>query len=103
MTETPMDLKTIATRIQAGKYSSLANLESDLSVMTRNAMNFNEPGSQIYKDAKNISKLVKSKKYELEVNKVARDNRGARSSRRAQVKRHYSLEVSAYEKNLTCN
>ena len=94
MIETPLDLKTIASRIQNGEYESLAKLEEDLQTLTKNAMHFNEPGSQIYKDAKNISKLAKSKKYELEVSKVARDNRGARSSRRAHVKRHYSLEVS---------
>lgn len=98
-----MDLKTIASHIQNNEYKSLSELEDDLQTMTKNAMLFNEPGSQIYKDAKSISKLVKSKKNELEVSKVARDNRGARSSRRAHIKRHYSLEVtqtSVFSKSL---
>ena len=50
--------------------------------------------TQIYKDAKNIHKLVKSKKLELEANKVARENRGARSTRRLHGRKHYSADVS---------
>ena len=89
-----IDLKTIGTKIQNGEYEHLPELEDDLIKMTKNAMLFNEPGSQIYKDAKNIHKLVKSKKLELEANKVARENRGARSTRRLHGRKHYSADVS---------
>lgn len=89
-----IDLKTIGTKIQNGEYELLLELEEDLIKMTKNAMLFNEPGSQIYKDAKNIHKLVKSKKLELEANKVARENRGARSTRRLHGRKHYSADVS---------
>ena len=68
-------------------------LEEDLNRLSKNAMQFNEPGSTIYRDAKVLSKLVKSKKYELEVNKVARENRGSRSTRRLQGKVHFSAEI----------
>ena len=84
----------IGTKIQNGEYEHLPELEDDLIKMTKNAMLFNEPGSQIYKDAKNIHKLVKSKKLELEANKVARENRGARSTRRLHGRKHYSADVS---------
>ncbi len=39
-------------------------------------------------------KTIKSKKYELEVNKVARENRGSRSTRRIQThKKRFAAEV----------
>lgn len=84
----------VATKIQNETYKSVSELEEDLQKMCKNAMQFNEPGSVIYKDAKNIAKLVKSKKLEIEANKVARENRGARTTRRQQGKKHYSEEVS---------
>lgn len=41
-------------------------MEKDIMLMCRNACAFNEPGSQIYKDAKTLKKIVGSKKYEIE-------------------------------------
>ncbi|XP_034240054.1 protein polybromo-1 isoform X2 [Thrips palmi] len=65
----PIDLKTIGHKIQKNKYSSLNELEQDLLLMTKNACTFNEPGSQIYKDAKTLRKLIQGKKLEVENNK----------------------------------
>ncbi|KYN02038.1 Protein polybromo-1 [Cyphomyrmex costatus] len=56
--ETPIDLKTIARKVQEGAYSSLGDMEKDLMLMCRNACQFNEPGSQIYKDAKLLKKII---------------------------------------------
>ncbi|KAK7869922.1 hypothetical protein R5R35_013708 [Gryllus longicercus] len=64
--ENPIDLKMIATKIQQNKYSTLNDLEKDLLQLTRNATLFNEPGSQIYKDAKALRKIITSKKIEVE-------------------------------------
>lgn len=55
--EHPIDLKFIATKIQTNAYISLAEMEKDLLQMTKNACVFNEPGSQIYKDAKTLKKV----------------------------------------------
>lgn len=55
--EHPIDLKYIATKIQTNAYLTLAEMEKDLLQMTRNACTFNEPGSQIYKDAKTLRKV----------------------------------------------
>lgn len=55
--EHPIDLKFIATKIQTNAYISLAEMEKDLLQMTKNACIFNEPGSQIYKDAKTLKKV----------------------------------------------
>ncbi|CAH2096950.1 unnamed protein product [Euphydryas editha] len=64
--ESPIDLKTIAQKIQVGEYTNLNELERDLLLMVRNACLFNEPGSQIYKDAKALKKVIVSRKQELE-------------------------------------
>nr|CAD7444948.1 unnamed protein product [Timema bartmani] len=64
--ENPVDLKIIATKIQQNKYTTLSEMEKDLLQMTKNACLFNEPGSQIYKDAKALKKIITSKKIEVE-------------------------------------
>lgn len=55
--DAPIDLKTVAQKIQGGEYLTLGDLEKDLQLMVRNACHFNEPGSQIYKDAKMLKKV----------------------------------------------
>ena len=50
----------IAKKIQDGAYGSLSDMERDLMLMCRNACQFNEPGSQIYKDAKLLKKIIAS-------------------------------------------
>ena len=45
----PIDLKTIATKIQEAGYISLDALEADLQLMVKNAKTFNEPRSLIYR------------------------------------------------------
>lgn len=56
--EHPIDLKFIATKIQTNAYIGLTEIEKDLLQMTKNACTFNEPGSQIYKDAKALRKVI---------------------------------------------
>ncbi|CAB0036173.1 unnamed protein product [Trichogramma brassicae] len=56
--ENPIDLKTIATKIIDNSYHNIGELERDLLLMCRNACNFNEPGSWIYKDAKLLKKII---------------------------------------------
>lgn len=55
--DSPIDLKTIAQKIQGGEYTTIGELEKDFLLMVRNACQFNEPGSQIYKDAKTLKKV----------------------------------------------
>lgn len=68
--EHPIDLKFIATKIQRNAYNNLSEMEKDLLQMTKNACTFNEPGSQIYKDAKTLKKIFTVKKFELETGKA---------------------------------
>lgn len=55
--EHPIDLKFIATKIQTSSYTNLCEMEKDFLQMIKNACTFNEPGSQIYKDAKTLKKV----------------------------------------------
>ncbi|XP_075986413.1 protein polybromo isoform X2 [Anticarsia gemmatalis] len=64
--DSPIDLKTIAQKIQGGEYTNLNELEKDLLLMVRNACHFNEPGSQIYKDAKTLKKVIQMRKQDID-------------------------------------
>merc|ERR1712106_1032549 len=63
--EKPIDMKIIGQCIIANKYKSLDKLEDDLNLCFNNACQFNEPGSQIYKDARSLKKLVQLRKEDL--------------------------------------
>lgn len=65
----PIDLKIIGTKIKNGCYQSLNELERDLLLMCRNAKHYNEPGSQIYKDANTLRKIIAAKKLDLDQRK----------------------------------
>lgn len=67
--EHPIDLKFIATKIQTNAYANLNEVEKDFLQMTKNACTFNEPGSQIYKDAKTLKKIFIARKAEIESGK----------------------------------
>lgn len=79
--ETPIDLKMIAGKVQGGEYADLAGLERDMISMFRNACTFNEPGSQIYKDAKTLKRIVNAKRMEIEHRKQAGPAPGKTSER----------------------
>lgn len=82
----PIDLKMIASRIQRNEYTSLNDIEKDLMLMISNAKKYNAPGSQIYKDANTLRKVVTTKKAEIEVRKST----PAKSSERIRSKRQSS-------------
>ncbi len=65
----PIDLKTIGSKIQNNFYISLNDLEKDLLQMVRNAKMYNEPGSQIYKDANALRKIIINKKNDIDQRK----------------------------------
>lgn len=74
--EHPIDLKFIANKIQTNAYTSLSEIEKDLLQMVKNAQIFNEPGSQIYKDAKTLKRIFTQRKIEIETGKYKRPSRG---------------------------
>ena len=50
----PMDLATIATKIEMGQYSSVSEFKSDFILMCNNAMTYNAPETVYYGSAKRL-------------------------------------------------
>uniref|UniRef100_A0A8C2JIU5 Protein polybromo-1 n=1 Tax=Cyprinus carpio TaxID=7962 RepID=A0A8C2JIU5_CYPCA len=62
----PIDLRTVAQRIQAGHYKSISAMAKDIDLLTKNAKTYNEPGSQVFKDANTIKKVFAQRRTEIE-------------------------------------
>uniref|UniRef100_A0A3Q3XI85 Protein polybromo-1 n=1 Tax=Mola mola TaxID=94237 RepID=A0A3Q3XI85_MOLML len=62
----PIDLKIITQKIQLGHYVSVSAMTKDIDLLVKNAKTYNEPGSQVFKDANTIKKIFAQKKSELE-------------------------------------
>ena len=71
----PIDLKMIGTKIQNKVYLSIGDLEKDLQLMVKNAKYYNEPGSQVYKDANLLRRIIVSRKSEIEIRKPLKSER----------------------------
>ena len=54
----PVDLFKISTKLTSNAYGSLDECQADLVLMFDNACKYNEPDSQIYKDALTLQNLV---------------------------------------------
>jgi hypothetical protein len=61
----PLSLNKIKERIKSGYYENLDHLCEDLTLVFTNAHRYNEPNSQIYRDAKRLLQIVKKKQSEL--------------------------------------
>ncbi|XP_054243631.1 protein polybromo-1 isoform X15 [Indicator indicator] len=70
----PIDLKTIAQRIQNGTYKSIHAMAKDIDLLAKNAKTYNEPGSQVFKDANAIKKIFNMKKAEIEHSELAKSS-----------------------------
>uniref|UniRef100_A0A673MSH8 Protein polybromo-1 n=1 Tax=Sinocyclocheilus rhinocerous TaxID=307959 RepID=A0A673MSH8_9TELE len=66
VTKEPIDLRTVAQRIQAGHYKSISAMAKDIDLLTKNAKAYNEPGSQVFKDANTIKKVFAQRRTEIE-------------------------------------
>ncbi|XP_054877286.1 protein polybromo-1 isoform X2 [Poeciliopsis prolifica] len=62
----PIDLKLIAQKIQLGNYRCVSAMAKDVDLLVKNAKTYNEPGSQVFKDANTIKKVFAQKKSEME-------------------------------------
>ncbi|ENN78044.1 hypothetical protein HUJ04_006145 [Dendroctonus ponderosae] len=61
----PIDMERIAHKMKNNFYESVEDLAADLSLMLDNACKFNEPDSQIYKDALVLQRVVSQKRLQL--------------------------------------
>ncbi|XP_060724127.1 polybromo 1, like isoform X1 [Tachysurus vachellii] len=80
----PIDFRTIAQRIQMGHYKSISAMAKDIDLLTKNAKVYNEPGSQVYKDANTIKKAFLQRKTELEQAEPTKSSLRIRNRRSAQ-------------------
>lgn len=53
----PIDMERIAHKLKSGNYLSVKDLASDFVLMFDNACKYNEPDSQIYKDALDLQRV----------------------------------------------
>lgn len=58
-------MERISNKIKQQAYDSLDEVAADFMLMFENACKYNEPDSQIYKDALILQQLVIQKKQEL--------------------------------------
>jgi len=61
----PLCLEKIGVRLKNGVYETLEDLLSDFILMLDNACKYNEPDSQIYKDALTLQQIALQTKVEL--------------------------------------
>ena len=57
MIEEPIDLDTICKKEQNNEYASLEDLMNDFNLMFDNTCLYNEPESQMYRDALTLKKF----------------------------------------------
>ncbi|XP_011612227.1 protein polybromo-1-like [Takifugu rubripes] len=90
----PIDLRTIAQRIQIGYYKSISAMAKDIDLMAKNAKTYNEPGSQVFKDANTIKKVFIQRKTELEHAEPTKSSLRIRNRRSGQSDRLSGVSVS---------
>ncbi|OQV22753.1 Protein polybromo-1 [Hypsibius exemplaris] len=99
MTAKPIDLKQIAMKIQKSEYAGLEGLVEDLTLLANNAIDYNIPSSQIYKEAAMLKKFVANKKVEYEQRELHRTKERTVRTRRstAQATQPVSAVFAALE------
>ncbi|KAJ3603092.1 hypothetical protein NHX12_030836 [Muraenolepis orangiensis] len=83
----PIDLRAVAQRIQIGYYKSVNAMAKDIDLLAKNAKTYNEPGSQVFKDANAIKKVFIQRKTELEHAEPTKSSVRIRNRRSAQSDR----------------
>ncbi|XP_077458935.1 protein polybromo-1-like isoform X2 [Stigmatopora argus] len=77
----PIDLKLVAQKIQMGHYRSVNAMAKDIDLLVKNAKTYNEPGSQVFKDATTIKKIFAQKKSETEHGELLKSSSRVRNRR----------------------
>uniref|UniRef100_H2SQN8 Protein polybromo-1 n=1 Tax=Takifugu rubripes TaxID=31033 RepID=H2SQN8_TAKRU len=90
----PIDLKIIAQKIQLGHYTSVSAMAKDVDLLVKNAKTYNEPGSQVFKDANTIKKIFALKKSEMEHGEPTKSSIRIRNKRSAQADRLSAITMA---------
>ncbi|XP_040015553.1 polybromo 1, like isoform X4 [Xiphias gladius] len=92
----PIDLRTIAQRIQIGYYKGVNAMAKDIDLMAKNAKTYNEPGSQVFKDANTIKKVFIQRRMELEHAEPTKSSLRIRNRRSGQGDRLSGVNVALH-------
>jgi len=57
----PMDLSTVQSKLEDGKYGSPSDFAKDMRLIWKNAMTYNRPDSDIFETAEKLAKLFEKK------------------------------------------
>ncbi|XP_054640093.1 protein polybromo-1-like isoform X2 [Dunckerocampus dactyliophorus] len=90
----PIDLKLIAQKIQMGHYRSVTAMAKDVELLVKNAKTYNEPGSQVFKDANTIKKVFAQKKTDIEHGEPIKSSTRIRNRRCAQGERLSAISMA---------
>ncbi|XP_061147830.1 protein polybromo-1 isoform X3 [Syngnathus typhle] len=90
----PIDLKLIAQKLQMGHYRSVNAMAKDIDLLVKNAKTYNEPGSQVFKDANTIKKIFAQKKSEIEHGDSIKSSIRIRNRRHAQSERLSAISMA---------
>ncbi|KAM4582789.1 protein polybromo-1-like isoform 3-T3 [Fundulus diaphanus] len=90
----PIDLKIIGQKIQLGNYRSVSAMAKDVDLLVKNAKTYNEPGSQVFKDANTIKKVFAQKKSEIEHREPIKSSIRIRNKRSVQGDRLSAITMA---------
>uniref|UniRef100_A0A6Q2YDL0 Protein polybromo-1 n=1 Tax=Esox lucius TaxID=8010 RepID=A0A6Q2YDL0_ESOLU len=90
----PIDLRAIAQRIQIGYYKSVSAMAKDIDLLAKNAKTYNEPGSQVFKDANTIKKVFIQRKTEIDHAEPTKTSVRIRNRRSAQGDRLSAITLA---------
>uniref|UniRef100_A0AAY4E512 Protein polybromo-1 n=1 Tax=Denticeps clupeoides TaxID=299321 RepID=A0AAY4E512_9TELE len=90
----PIDLKTIAQRIQMGYYKNVHLMAKDIDLLAKNAKTYNEPGSQVFKDANTIKKIFTQRRAEIEHSEPVKSSIRIRNRRTVQGDRLSAITMA---------
>lgn len=99
-----MDLGTVQSKLEDGKYGSPSDFARDMRLIWKNAMTYNRPDSDIFETAEKLAKLFEKKIAKIKSNKKARTDGGAAgesSEANREVTRAERLSFSSMVSSLT--
>uniref|UniRef100_A0A8C2A4Z1 Protein polybromo-1 n=1 Tax=Cyprinus carpio TaxID=7962 RepID=A0A8C2A4Z1_CYPCA len=91
----PIDLRTVAQKIQVcGALKLFYAMAKDVDLLTKNAKTYNEPGSQVFKDANAIKKVFALRRTEIEQAEPTKSSLRIRNRRSAQGDRLSAITMA---------
>lgn len=99
----PMDLSTVQSKLEDGKYNSPPDFAKDMRLIWKNAMTYNRPDSDIFETAEKLAKLFEKKFSKIKTNKKARAEGGsdAHSEQNRELTRAERLKFSSMVSSLS--